>query len=598
MGNVTVVSTTRTESPRARLAATPHAADASGNQVAWIEVDDVGVRGDPGTPGTVGPPGPQGEPGPPGSNSWADITGKPSTFPPTLPIAEADVTNLVTDLAAKANLAGATFTGKVTVPTVVAGGAGFMLGQGAADPTTPTDGDVWINGSVMKFKAFGATRNLLDQNSVQTVSGAKTFSAAPVFSAAFSVTAGKASFAASVAGAASLNIGAGVAVTSPVTGDIWTNGNALFYQSAATSLQVGFLNVANSWTTVQTFTQKTAHRTSNAGAASISMPHGVAPTTPVDGDLWTTTAGMFVRINGATVGPLGVGGGGGGISDAPSDGKLYARLNGTWDDLTNDLAGKADIAGATFTGKVVTPASAAGGAGLNIGNGAAPTTPANGDIWISGSILQFWNGSGYINCIVNSGTQSIGGAKTFTTSPILPTPTAGDNSTKGATTAYVDAADALKANLAGATFTGKVTVPASTAGGAGINIGNGGAPSSPVDGDLWVTTGGVLTWQGNTTTYAATNLSGTQTISGNKTFSNTANAISGRLVFNASDATRHRLNVAASTTIPAAPADGDVWSTASGFYGRVGGVTRPMSVHVGTTAPSSPITNDLWVDTT
>lgn len=43
---------------------------------------------------------------------------------------------------------------------------------------------------------------------------------------------------------------------------------------------------------------------STTSRASISMPHGSAPTSPVDGDLWTTTAGLFVRINGATVGPL------------------------------------------------------------------------------------------------------------------------------------------------------------------------------------------------------------------------------------------------------------------------------------------------------
>jgi hypothetical protein len=36
------------------------------------------------------------------------------------------------------------------------------------------------------------------------------------------------------------------------------------------------------------------------GSAGFRMPHGTAPTTPVDGDLWTTTAGMFVRINGVT----------------------------------------------------------------------------------------------------------------------------------------------------------------------------------------------------------------------------------------------------------------------------------------------------------
>jgi len=38
--------------------------------------------------------------------------------------------------------------------------------------------------------------------------------------------------------------------------------------------------------------------------SSISLPHGVAPTTPVNGDMWTTTAGLYVRINGVTVGPL------------------------------------------------------------------------------------------------------------------------------------------------------------------------------------------------------------------------------------------------------------------------------------------------------
>jgi len=38
--------------------------------------------------------------------------------------------------------------------------------------------------------------------------------------------------------------------------------------------------------------------------SSLRMAHGAAPTSPVDGDMWTTTAGLYVRINGATVGPL------------------------------------------------------------------------------------------------------------------------------------------------------------------------------------------------------------------------------------------------------------------------------------------------------
>lgn len=45
----------------------------------------------------------------------------------------------------------------------------------------------------------------------------------------------------------------------------------------------------------------TASSTTQAG---LRLAHGAAPTSPVNGDMWTTTAGLFVRINGATVGPL------------------------------------------------------------------------------------------------------------------------------------------------------------------------------------------------------------------------------------------------------------------------------------------------------
>lgn len=44
--------------------------------------------------------------------------------------------------------------------------------------------------------------------------------------------------------------------------------------------------------------------TPSAAIASINLPHGTAPSSPVNGDMWTTTAGLFVRVNGVTVGPL------------------------------------------------------------------------------------------------------------------------------------------------------------------------------------------------------------------------------------------------------------------------------------------------------
>lgn len=39
---------------------------------------------------------------------------------------------------------------------------------------------------------------------------------------------------------------------------------------------------------------------SATGKSSLRIMHGAAPSSPVDGDMWTTTAGLFVRINGVT----------------------------------------------------------------------------------------------------------------------------------------------------------------------------------------------------------------------------------------------------------------------------------------------------------
>lgn len=39
---------------------------------------------------------------------------------------------------------------------------------------------------------------------------------------------------------------------------------------------------------------------STASLAYLKIPHGIAPTSPVDGDIWTTTDGLYVRVNGAT----------------------------------------------------------------------------------------------------------------------------------------------------------------------------------------------------------------------------------------------------------------------------------------------------------
>jgi hypothetical protein len=41
-------------------------------------------------------------------------------------------------------------------------------------------------------------------------------------------------------------------------------------------------------------------KASTTARASLNIPHGAAPTSPVNGDMWTTTAGAFIQINGVT----------------------------------------------------------------------------------------------------------------------------------------------------------------------------------------------------------------------------------------------------------------------------------------------------------
>lgn len=49
-----------------------------------------------------------------------------------------------------------------------------------------------------------------------------------------------------------------------------------------------------------TFTGLLLTAASASGSAGLRLPHGAAPGTPVNGDVWTTTVGPFARINGTT----------------------------------------------------------------------------------------------------------------------------------------------------------------------------------------------------------------------------------------------------------------------------------------------------------
>lgn len=45
-------------------------------------------------------------------------------------------------------------------------------------------------------------------------------------------------------------------------------------------------------------------KAASSGGAGFRLPEGISPTSPGNGALWTTTAGLFVQIEGTTIGPL------------------------------------------------------------------------------------------------------------------------------------------------------------------------------------------------------------------------------------------------------------------------------------------------------
>jgi hypothetical protein len=159
-----------------------------------------------------------------------------------------------------AQLAGATFTGPIVLPN---------SGTASATSINFSSATVGIygNASAIMFSTASTQRLAIGATSIAV--------ALPLFLPATGTAA-----------ATSLNFG--------------TAGTGL-YGTSTTILGAiaGTLKVTLS-ATAFTLTVPIAVPASTTSLASINAAHGTAPTSPVNGDIWTTTAGLFSRINGAT----------------------------------------------------------------------------------------------------------------------------------------------------------------------------------------------------------------------------------------------------------------------------------------------------------
>jgi hypothetical protein len=194
-----------------------------------------------------------------------------------------EVTGLQGLLDAKANLSGAAFTGAVSGTTIRVSGAsgGFLWwdrdgGSATGVWTAYAEDRIWrLSWGGQTGATAGDKLTLADDGSLGLV--------------------GKLTAAASTVDRASVTLPAGTAPTSPLTGDVWFTGTDLAIRR--TGSVTGFLAFRNVATTVSA---KWTFGASTTAGAMLNLTPGVAPTSPVNGDMWIDSEGLKVRVGGAT----------------------------------------------------------------------------------------------------------------------------------------------------------------------------------------------------------------------------------------------------------------------------------------------------------
>jgi hypothetical protein len=135
----------------------------------------------------------------------------------------------------------------------------------------------------------------------------------------------------SVAAGAGIVMPPGADPTAAVNGSVWMLLGSMRARINGANYSVAMLNGASTFTGKKTFTPATA------GSAFLNIAPGVAPSAPVDGDIWETTAGIFAQINGATVQI-------GGITSAFVGARVFRSTDqsiptgGAWTSLSYDQA--------------------------------------------------------------------------------------------------------------------------------------------------------------------------------------------------------------------------------------------------------------------
>lgn len=324
---------------------------------------------------------------------------------------------------------------------------------------------------------------------------------------------------------------------------------------------------------------------SATGKAGFRIPHGTAPTSPVDGDVWTTTSGMYVRINGATIGPFG----------------------NTTNALTMNNGGSGDASGTTFNG------SAARTLSYNTIGAAPLASPSfTGTVQATGGSLYI-NGVSVPKLTIKSNTtgNNAGGAVEILDSTNAQLGFFGNTSTSNndmllssAAALTIDAVTGVSIQFNGTTKLATTSAGASLSGKLALGSYTN---SSPADGEIWFDGTNLKKREGGVTSNLDTtgggggaaltmNNSGSGVASGTTYDGSVARTISyntlgaaplasptftGLVTTAASASGGAGLNLPHGVA-PTSPNNGDVWTTTSGVFWRINGGTVQVATGGGT----------------
>ena len=206
-----------------------------------------------------------------------------------------------------------------------------------------------------------------------------------------------------------------------------------------------------------TLTGKLITLASTTTTAGLNLPHGTAPTSPVNGDVWTTTSGLFVQISSTSrqVGTLATAQTWSGNNTFTSTAAFSAGSNSFGTSTlsgTTGLATGATVSGATKTVNIGTAGLSGSTTTITIGATAGTsTTTLNGTVNATTAAVDTNTTQVATTAYVVGQGYAKRASPAFTGTPSLPTGTtgvtqsAGNNTTALATTAFVTTAVAASA---------------------------------------------------------------------------------------------------------------------------------------------------------